>query len=70
MELKVNVELTPNQEALLLKINLDNGYEPIDSFDEEEDDLQKLCELGLVESILGEQFYITSLGETYLNNMG
>lgn len=72
---KITLEIELNEEELatLKLVGEDEcGYEPDSStmtdetYNEEQERLGKLCELGLVESILGEQFYITSIGKTFL----
>lgn len=69
MELNVNIELTEVQERLLIEIDIDGCYEPVYTYDEEEEDLHVLCNLGVVESILGEQFFVTRLGKLYIEKL-
>ena len=63
----VDITLSPDQISLLQKIQESDCYE--DMLDEEDDDLHYLCEIGVVESILGEQFYITEIGEKFLTDI-
>jgi 3-deoxy-D-arabino-heptulosonate 7-phosphate (DAHP) synthase class II len=67
MKLNVEINLTESQIELLKKIQLAECYEEM--LDEEDEDLQFMCEIGVTESILGEQFFITNLGEAYLKNL-
>lgn len=64
--LNINLSLTIPQVQLLMKIDEEEGYEPENN--DHEEDLHILCEKGVVESVLGEQFYITRLGKEFLNS--
>ena len=65
----VNISITENQFKLLKLVDEDEmGFEP-DNLNEVENDLNKLCELQLVETVLGEQFYITNLGDQFLSKV-
>lgn len=68
--LTVEIDLTDSQVDLLKKLESDNqdGFEDwtCDHTDEEEDDMYELCDQGLAESIVGEQYYITKLGKLFL----
>lgn len=63
--ISVKITLTPSQEILLREIAKE-GAGGWDNTGDEDDDLQALCEQQVVDSVLGEQFYITKLGEQYL----
>jgi hypothetical protein len=71
---KLEVELNEDElETLkLIAKDGDDGYEPdsstmtVEDYNEEQERLHRLCELGLVSSILGEQFYITPIGNKFL----
>lgn len=69
----VEIDLTTTQIELLKKLDADNqsGFDDwtCDHSDEEEDDMYELCNQGLAESVVGEQFYITKLGKSYLTNV-
>lgn len=73
-KLKLDITLTESQTDLLRRLAADNG-EGFDDWacehscneeDPENDDMIELIELGLAESILGEQFFITDLGLKFL----
>lgn len=68
MEFKLNIDLTPKQELLLLRIDTDEPYKPL-NLDLEAKDLYTLCELSLIYSALRESYYITNIGEEYLKNL-
>lgn len=70
---KLTVELTLSKSQLNLLKKLKKGEEGFDDWacdhsEEEEEDMVELIEKGLAESILGELFYITKLGEKFLKN--
>lgn len=62
------IQLTESQLELLKKVkrecDANECYEEMQ--DEEMEDMQYLCEHTLVESIVGEQFFITNFGEQAL----
>ena len=70
MIVKVDINLTDEQETLLLDVSLNEGYEQLDIDDNKDDLLHELVNLGVIETILGEQFYVTNLGRQYLNLKG
>lgn len=71
-KMAVEIELTESQTVLLDKLKADagGGFDDwaCDHSEDEEEDMHVLCNNGLAESILGEQFYITKLGEQFLKS--
>ena len=68
----IEVDLTDSQIDLLKRLDADNqdGFDDwtCDHTDEDDDDMYVLCEQGLAESIVGEQFFITKLGKSFLKD--
>ncbi len=74
-KLTMTIELTPEQLDLLKRLGADNqmGFddwacEHSCTEDAEDENMQQLTNLGLAESILGDQFFITNLGKKFLKN--
>ena len=71
-KITIEVDVTDSQIDLLKRLDADNqeGFDDwtCDHSDEDDDDMYILCEQGLAESIVGEQFYITKLGKSFLKD--
>ena len=67
MKIEIDINLTDEQEKVLLEVSLDEGYENLDIDGDKENILRELADIGVIETILGEQFYVTRIGREYLN---
>lgn len=64
-ELKIDITLSDKAEKLLTEIS--KSEEPSDySFDIYGPEMEELDKHGLIQSIVGEQFYLSNLGSAYL----
>ena len=66
----MKIELDDKQESVLLEVSLDDGFELLDIDDDKEEILKELVDIGVIESILGEQFYVSIVGREYLRLKG